>query len=92
MAEEKVYKCATCRFRGYAEKNPGKFLAKLWRWHTGWCPGWKAYIKAVGDPPPPLSEAAALADANVLLDEAAATTGAPETPSAETPAEKEEQS
>ena len=20
-----------------------RFLARLWRWHTGWCPGWKAY-------------------------------------------------
>jgi len=18
-------------------------MARLWRWHTGWCPGWKAY-------------------------------------------------
>jgi hypothetical protein len=18
-------------------------MARIWRWHTGWCPGWKAY-------------------------------------------------
>jgi hypothetical protein len=18
-------------------------MSRLWRWHTGWCPGWKAY-------------------------------------------------
>ena len=36
-------KCATCKWKEWSEKNPGKWLAKLWKWHTGWCPGWKAY-------------------------------------------------
>jgi hypothetical protein len=18
-------------------------MSRLWKWHTGWCPGWKAY-------------------------------------------------
>jgi hypothetical protein len=22
-------------------------MARLWRWHTKWCPGWKAYQKAL---------------------------------------------
>ena len=35
--------CATCKGRAYAEANPDKLLARLRRWHTGWCPGWKAY-------------------------------------------------
>jgi hypothetical protein len=35
--------CATCRGRAYAEAHPDRLLARLWRWHTGWCPGWKAY-------------------------------------------------
>jgi hypothetical protein len=35
--------CATCKGRAYAEANPDTLLARLWRWHTGWCPGWKAY-------------------------------------------------
>jgi len=26
-----------------AEANPKSLMARLWRWHTGWCPGWKAY-------------------------------------------------
>ena len=26
-----------------AEANPKTLMARLWRWHTGWCPGWKAY-------------------------------------------------
>ena len=35
--------CATCSWRERSEKNPDTWLAKLWRWHTKWCPGWKAY-------------------------------------------------
>jgi hypothetical protein len=35
--------CAACPLRRRAEKNPGGILARLWRWHTGWCPGWKRY-------------------------------------------------
>ena len=45
---EKQYRCETCRFRRYAEKHPDRLLARFWRWHTTWCPGWKAYVKAVG--------------------------------------------
>lgn len=37
--------CETCWMRRKAEKNPDSLLAKLWRWHTGWCPGYKAYLK-----------------------------------------------
>lgn len=37
--------CETCGLRRYGEKNPQSFLGKLWRWHTGWCPGWKRYQK-----------------------------------------------
>ena len=44
--EKKTYKCETCAWRRYAESNPEKFWAKVWRWHTGWCPGWKRYMKA----------------------------------------------
>ena len=35
--------CATCKLRSYAERKPDTLIAKLWRWHTTWCPGWKAY-------------------------------------------------
>jgi hypothetical protein len=35
--------CATCGLRARAEKSPDSWWAKLWRWHTTWCPGWKAY-------------------------------------------------
>jgi hypothetical protein len=40
---DKTYACATCQMRVKAEANPNAILSRLWRWHTGWCPGWKAY-------------------------------------------------
>ena len=40
-----VPKCENCSFKHYAERRPDSLLARLWRWHTGWCPGWKAYQK-----------------------------------------------
>jgi hypothetical protein len=35
--------CANCPMRKRSEANPKAFLSRLWRWHTTWCPGWKAY-------------------------------------------------
>jgi len=39
--------CATCGIRQKAEANPGSFWSRLWTWHTGWCPRWKQYQKAL---------------------------------------------
>ncbi len=36
-------KCENCQLRKKAELKPNSFIAKLWRWHTKWCPGWKKY-------------------------------------------------
>jgi hypothetical protein len=50
MAAEKPaseYPCATCQMKQRAEQNPKSFMARLWRWHTGWCPGWRAYQAAL---------------------------------------------
>lgn len=41
--ETKVFPCETCPMRKKAEENPKGFMSRLWRWHTSWCPGWKAY-------------------------------------------------
>ena len=40
---EKTFGCETCPMRKKAEENSNTFMARLWRWHTRWCPGWKAY-------------------------------------------------
>lgn len=41
--------CQACRFRAYAERKPTSIIARLWRWHTKWCPGWKAYQKSLAE-------------------------------------------
>jgi hypothetical protein len=40
---KKEFSCETCALRQKAEAKPKSFQARLWRWHTTWCPGWKAY-------------------------------------------------
>jgi hypothetical protein len=42
-SNEKTFACETCAMRKKAEANPKSLMARLWRWHTGWCPGWKSY-------------------------------------------------
>lgn len=41
------YSCETCPLRKRAEAKPKTLLARLWRWHTTWCPGWKAYQQSL---------------------------------------------
>ncbi len=42
-------KCAECGMRKRAEKNPKSIISRIWKWHTGWCPGWKAYQKELAE-------------------------------------------
>ena len=35
--------CEDCGWRAYSERKPESLLARIWRWHTSWCPGWKKY-------------------------------------------------
>lgn len=42
-------RCEKCRFRAQYDKNPHSILGRIWKWHTGWCPGWKAYLKTLPD-------------------------------------------
>jgi len=39
--------CASCRLRAKFDNNPRSILGRLWRWHAGWCPGWKTYITSL---------------------------------------------
>ena len=41
--------CETCFFKKYVDRNPNSWVARLWRWHTGWCPGWKAYQRKLAE-------------------------------------------
>jgi len=38
-------RCHDCALRSRAQAKPTSLFARVWRWHTGWCPGWKAYTK-----------------------------------------------
>lgn len=39
--------CKKCLLRAQYDKNPQSLLGRLWRWHAGWCPGWKSYMKSL---------------------------------------------
>jgi hypothetical protein len=41
--------CETCKLRAKYDKNPRSILSRIWKWHIGWCPGWKSYIKSLPD-------------------------------------------
>jgi len=52
VAEQKTFPCETCAMRRRAEEKPNSFMARLWRWHTKWCPGWKAYQRHLAEQGP----------------------------------------
>ena len=39
--------CEKCAFRARYDRNPRSLLGRLWRWHTGFCPGWKAFLRSL---------------------------------------------
>jgi len=41
--------CEHCKFRAKYDQNPESFMGKIWKWHIGWCPGWKSYVKSLSD-------------------------------------------
>jgi hypothetical protein len=49
METKKQYGCENCALRKRAESDPNKWWARLWRWHTSWCPGWKAYQRSLAE-------------------------------------------
>ncbi len=40
-------RCEDCPMRKKAEAKPKTLFARVWRWHTTWCPGWKAYQRSL---------------------------------------------
>ena len=39
--------CARCPFRARFDSAPRSLLGRLWRWHAGWCPGWRQYMTSL---------------------------------------------
>jgi hypothetical protein len=44
-----AHRCEDCRFRAIYDNKPDSWLGRIWRWHAGWCPGWKRYMKSLPD-------------------------------------------
>ena len=42
-----AHNCENCRWRAHAERKPHTLLARIWKWHTKWCPGWRKYQKSL---------------------------------------------
>ena len=43
------HNCENCKFRGKYDNKPKSILGRIWRWHAGWCPGWKKYMLSLPD-------------------------------------------
>ena len=41
--------CENCSFRAKYDANPRSLLGRIWRWHAGFCPGWKSYMRSLPD-------------------------------------------
>ena len=41
--------CENCKLRAKYDKRPKSLLGRFWRWHIGFCPGWKAYMNSLDD-------------------------------------------
>jgi hypothetical protein len=35
--------------RAKYDKKPKSFIGRLWRWHIGFCPGWKKYFRSLSE-------------------------------------------
>ena len=44
-----VNRCEQCRLRAKYDRNPKSVLGRLWRWHIGWCPGWRGYFRSLNE-------------------------------------------
>lgn len=49
MASSNEKPCANCKLRANYDKNPKSLLGRFWRWHIGFCPGWKGYMSSLSE-------------------------------------------
>jgi len=45
----KKHNCEKCTFRAKFQQKPRSILGRIWKWHIGWCPGWKSYVSSLSD-------------------------------------------
>ncbi len=41
--------CENCSMRAKYDANPKSFSGRFWRWHIGFCPGWKGYMLSLDE-------------------------------------------
>jgi hypothetical protein len=48
MADKK-FNCPDCKLRARYIRKPKSLLGRFWRFHTHFCPGWKAYMASLNE-------------------------------------------
>ncbi|MEE4259033.1 MAG: hypothetical protein V2I62_04680 [Bacteroidales bacterium] len=41
--------CENCKLRAKYDAKPKSLLGRIWKWHIGFCPGWKSYITSLDE-------------------------------------------
>lgn len=47
--EKENIPCVHCKLRARYDKNTKSLLGRFWRWHIGFCPGWKGYMNTLSE-------------------------------------------
>lgn len=45
----KNHNCEECKLRAKHDKLPKSLIGRFWRWHIGFCPGWKSYMSSLDE-------------------------------------------
>ena len=45
----KKHQCEACKLRKKYDEAPNSFVAKFWKWHIKFCPGWNGYMKSLDE-------------------------------------------
>ena len=41
--------CENCKLRAKYDAKPKSLLGRFWKWHIGFCPGWKSFIESLDE-------------------------------------------
>jgi len=50
ISMEKTHNCSNCPIRARYDRAPRSLVGRLWRWHIGFCPGWRKYFASLDEP------------------------------------------
>lgn len=49
MATSNEKPCSNCKLRAKYDNNPKSLAGRFWRWHIGFCPGWKGFLASLSE-------------------------------------------